>query len=168
MGAAGAVPCQRIKEYGFLQINSENRRGEKMAHKFTYEQVKEAIDNSDYTYKAIALYLAEHFTKKKICDDETAKKYVIQLGLEPYLYSFFGSTTRESLNTISLAIKKGDVKTSKWWVERMLREQFGNEVTVHQKTTDPLNINLQGELFSEEELKACRSVEVANNEENEG
>lgn len=135
-----------------------------MAHKFTYEQVKEAIDNSDYTYRAIALYLAEHFTKKKICDKETAQKYVIQLGLEPYLYSFYISTTRKSLNTISRAIDKGDVKTSKWWAERMLREQFGNEVTVHQKTTDPLNINLQGELFSAEELANCSGVEISGEE----
>ena len=135
-----------------------------MAHKFTYEQVKEAIDNSDYTYRAIALYLAEHFTKKKICDKETAQKYVIQLGLEPYLYSFYISTTRKSLNTISRAIDKGDVKTSKWWAERMLREQFGNEVTVHQKTTDPLNINLQGELFTAEELANCSGVEISGEE----
>ena len=60
-------------------MSREMRKG------FTAEDIKNAIDNSDYTYTTIAAWLALNVSKNKTCKPETAKKYIQRFHLEAYL-----------------------------------------------------------------------------------
>lgn len=134
-------------------------------HKFTREQIIEAIDNSDYTYSSVADYLALYVSRNGKCDDMTAKAYITKYNLDAYLHTKTTEVTKDALATIRKAIKKGDVKSSKWWLERVLRSQFGNEVTVHNENPDPLNINLNGAMMSAEELAKASNIEIGGSDE---
>lgn len=71
-------------------------------------------------------------------------------------------------NNIYKEIVSGDTGTSKWFLKMKGKDRGYIETQeIHNVNADPLNINLQGELFSEDELKNCRGVEITNNEENE-
>lgn len=132
--------------------------------KFTKEQIKDAIDNSDYTYTSVADYLAMVVSKDGKCDADTAKKYILEYNLESYMRFKTVEVSKDAFCTIRKAIKKGDVKTSKWWLERVLRERFGNEIVIHNENKDPLNINLNGDFLSCKELKDSPMVDVENDE----
>lgn len=119
-------------------------------HNFTKEQVKEAIEHSDFTYISVANYLARHFSATGKCDDEAAKKYIQKYNLEAELQGGELDITTLAYGNIRKAIKKGDIKTSKWWLERIMRQKFGNELTVHNENKDPLNINFEN--FNVKEL----------------
>ena len=134
-----------------------------MAHNFTKEQIIDAIDHSDFSYQSVANYLALNYSDDKKCADDTAKKYIKKYRLEPYLNSFFDATTNKALRTISRAIEKGDVKTSKWWTERVLREKFGNEIVVHNDNKEPLNINFEN--FSKEDFLGNENAEIGGLDE---
>lgn len=132
---------------------------------FTKAQVKKAIDESDYTYQGVADYLALHVSKDGRCSDDTAKKYIEKYGLESYLRDKTTETTRKALKTIRTAIERGDTKTSKWWVERILREKFGNEIVVHNENKEPLNINFEN--FTLEDLLKNPNAETAGYDKSE-
>ena len=73
-------------------------------------------------------------------------------------------------NNIFKEIVSGDTKTSKWYL-RMKGKERGYVETqeVQLAKADPLNINLQGELFSDDELKESSMVDVPDYEaESEG
>lgn len=131
---------------------------------FTREQIIEAIDNSDYTYNSVATYLAVMFSKSGKCTHDTAKSYIQKYNLEEYLNFKTTEISKDCIQIIRKAIKKGDVKTAKWWLERVLREKFGNEIVIHNENKDPLNINLNGDFLSCKELKDSAMVDVENDE----
>jgi hypothetical protein len=120
------------------------------SYQFTKEQIQEAIENSDFTYISVANYLARHFSAKGKCDNETAKRYIQKYNLEAELQGGELDITTLAYGNIRKAIKKGDIKTSKWWLERIMRQKFGNEITVHNENKDPLNINFEN--FNVKEL----------------
>lgn len=128
---------------------------EKLRKKYTEEQIKEAIAHSDYTYKSVANYLARHFTDNHKCDDKTALRYIKHYHLEAELEGGEMDITSLAYGNIKRAIEKGDTKTSKWWLERIKREKFGNEIVVHNDNKEPLNINFEN--FSKEEFLADRT-----------
>lgn len=136
------------------EMSREMRKG------FTAEDIKNAIDNSDYTYTTIAAWLALNVSKNKTCKPETAKKYIQRFHLEAYLEMKMAEITRDALQTVRKSIKRGDARTSKWWLERVLRNTFGNEIKVNNTASDPLNINLTGNLMSSTELMSADEVKV--------
>lgn len=125
---------------------------------FTEEQLREAIENSDYTYTSIANYLARHFVENHKCDPDTAKKYIIKFHLEAEVEGGEIDITTLAYGNIKRAISKGDTKTSKWWLERIKREKFGNEIVVHNDNKEPLNINFEN--FTKEDLFKNSNAEI--------
>lgn len=123
--------------------------------RYTEEQVKEAISHSDFTIKSIANYLARHYSKDNKCDSKTAERYIKKYHLEAELEGGEMDITSLAYGNIKRAIEKGDTKTSKWWLERIKREKFGNEIVVHNDNKEPLNINFEN--FSKEEFLADRT-----------
>ena len=127
---------------------------------FTRQQIIEAIDNSDYTYNSVATYLAVVFSKSGKCTHDTAKSYIQKYNLEEYLNFKTTEISKDCIQIIRKAIKKGDIKTAKWWLERVLRDKFGNEVVVHNDNKDPLNINLSGDFLTADKLQESPTVEI--------
>lgn len=132
---------------------------------YTEEQLREAINNSDYTYTSIANYLARHFTENHKCTDDTAKKYVIKYHLEAEVAGGEIDITTLAYGNIKRAISKGDTKTSKWWLERIKREKFGNEIVVHNDNKEPLNINFDN--FSKADFLQNANTELGGKNEEE-
>lgn len=122
---------------------------------FTEDQVREAIAHSDYTQHSIANYLARHFAEDHRCNDKTAARYIHKYNLESELEGGEIEITSLAYGNIKRAIEKGDTKTSKWWLERIKREKFGNEIIVHNDNKEPLNINFEN--FSKEEFLSDRT-----------
>ena len=130
---------------------------------FSEEQLREAIENSDYTYKSIANYLARHFAEDHKCSDHTATAYIKKYHLEAEVEGGEMDLTALSYGNIKKAISKGDIKTSKWWLERIKREKFGNEIVVHNDNKDPLNINFEN--FSKTDLLNNSNSEIGGTDE---
>ena len=100
-----------------------------MAKGFTKKQVLEAIRHSEYTYTSVAKYLAEHFADNGRCADVTARDYIEKYGdVTRNAFRRAGVTMRDmAMTNIKKALEGGDVKTSKWVLERLEREEFGRE-----------------------------------------
>lgn len=96
---------------------------------FKKKQVLEAIKNSDYTFESVAKYLAEHFSPDGKCDGRTAKEYIEKYGAETKNAFQSGALSLRdmSVENIKKALKRGDVKTSKWVLERIDRGVFGEQ-----------------------------------------
>lgn len=131
--------------------------------RFTEEQVREAIAHSDYTQHSIANYLARHFAKDHKCNDMTAARYIKKFNLESEIEGGEIEITSLAYGNIKRAIQKGDTKTSKWWLERILRQKFGNEVTVHNDNSKPLKIDFGG--YSIKDLTSNPNVEIGGIDE---
>lgn len=110
---------------------------------YTEEQVRDAIEHSDYTMHSIANYLARNYSADHKCNDRTAERYVKKYKLESEIEGGENDITTLAYGNIKKAVAKGDIKTSKWWLERIVRQKFGNEITVHNENTEPLNINFE-------------------------
>lgn len=132
---------------------------------FTEEQVREAIYNSDYTYTSIANYLARNFAANHKCQMHTAQSYVRKYHLEAEIEGGEIDITTLAYGNIKKAIQKGDIKTSKWWLERIKREKFGNEIVVHNDNKEPLNINFEN--FTKKEMETSANVEIGGQDEAE-
>ena len=132
---------------------------------YTEAQVKEAIEHSDFTQHSIANYLARHFSANHKCDDKTAARYIRKYNLESELEGGEIEITSLAYGNIKKAIQKGDTKTSKWWLERVLRQKFGNEIVVHNDNKEPLNINFEN--FSKSDFENSSNIEIGGySEEN--
>lgn len=134
---------------------------------FTKKQVLEAIENCEFTYKSVAKYLSQ-FAPNGKCDDKTAKAYIEKYGDDTK--NAFKNSSLElidlAVENIIFALKRRDVKTSKWVLERISRETFGNEITVNTENQNPLNINFEG--LSKEDLLKASNIEINyGNEEKE-
>lgn len=133
--------------------------------RFTEEQVREAIEHSDYTQHSIANYLARHFAADHRCNDKTAARYIQKYNLESELEGGEIEITSLAYGNIKRAIQKGDTKTSKWWLERIKREKFGNEIVVHNDNKDPINVNFEN--FTRKEMETSANVEIGGKDESE-
>jgi len=135
---------------------------------FTKKQILEAIENCEYTYKSVAEYLAKNFSENGKCSPRTAKRYIEKFGEETKTAFKDSSIPLRDLaiGNIKLALERKDVKTSKWVLERLAREMFGNEITVNTESKNPLNINFEG--LSKDDLLNAKNIEIHNeNEEKE-
>lgn len=133
---------------------------------YTEEQVREAIKHSDFTYSSVANYLARHFSYNYKCDNETATRYIKKYHLEAELAGGEMEISALAYGNIRRAIEKGDVKTSKWWLERILREKFANEIIVHNDNKEPLNINFEN--YSKADIEKNPNIEIGGIDESEG
>lgn len=138
-----------------------------MAKKITQEQMLEAIKGTQGLISKIQRKL-EAQLGETICWD-TVEKYVHKWSsCEEAVKAEKEAMLDIAENNVFKALTQNDLATSKWYL-RMKGKERGYVETqeIHNVNADPLNINLQGELFSEDELKTCRAVEITNNEENE-
>lgn len=134
---------------------------------FTKNQVLAAIKNCEFTYESVAKYLSQ-FAPDGKCDGETAKRYIEKYGDDTK--EAFKNSSLElrdlAIDNIKMALKRRDVKTSKWVLERLAREMFGNEITVNTENQNPLNINFEG--LTKEDLLKASNIEINyGNEEKE-
>lgn len=68
-------------------------------------------------------------------------------------------------NNVFKALTQNDLATSKWYLKMKGKERgYVETQEIHNVNADPLNINLQGELFTAEELANCSGVEVSGEE----
>ena len=131
-----------------------------MAKKLTKEQLLDAIKGSNGLVSKIQRNL-ERATNETWCWD-TVEKYVHkwpegELAVKAEKEAMLDLAE----NNIFKEIVSGDTGTSKWYL-RMKGKERGYEDTpiVKLDNRDPLNINLQGELFSADELEACGTVKI--------
>ena len=138
-----------------------------MAHKITKEQMLEAIHGSQGLVTKIQRKL-EAILGEKISWDTTEKWIHKWQEAETAVRNEKESMLDLAENNVFKELVSGDIATSKWFLKMKGKERGYIETQeIHNVNADPLNINLQGEFFSEDELKNCRAVEITNNEENE-
>lgn len=136
-----------------------------MAKKVTKNQVLEAIEGSQGLITKIQRKLirltGEHWNW------ETVQRYVHKWAeTEAALKAETECVLDFAEQNVNKAIiEEHDLATSKWYL-RMKGKERGYVETqeIHNVNADPLNINLQGELFSAEELANCSGVEVSGEE----
>lgn len=138
-----------------------------MAKKITQEQMLEAIKGTQGLISKIQRKL-EAQLGETICWD-TVEKYVHKWSsCEEAVKAEKEAMLDIAENNVFKALTQNDLATSKWYLKMKGKERgYVETQEIHNVNADPLNINLQGELFSEDELKNCRAVEITNNEENE-
>lgn len=140
-----------------------------MAKKITQEQMLDAIKGSQGLVSKIQRKL-EAQLNESVCWD-TVEKYIHKWeSCEQAVKAEKEAMLDIAENNIFKEIVSGDTKTSKWYL-RMKGKERGYVETqeVQLAKADPLNINLQGELFSDDELKESSMVDVPDYEaESEG
>ena len=97
---------------------------------FKKRDVLNAIKNSDFTYTSVAKYLAALSPDGK-CSDKTAKEYIEKYGEETEA-AFRGGiiALRDmAIENVKKALRRGDVRTSKWLLERIERGLFSEQAT---------------------------------------
>lgn len=135
-----------------------------MAKKITQEQVLEAIKGTQGLISKIQKKL-EAALGETICWD-TVEKYVHKWEVcEAALKAEKEAMLDLAENNIFKALTQNDLATSKWYL-RMKGKERGYVETqeIHNVNADPLNVNLQGELFSAEDLMQSGTVEVSGEE----
>lgn len=135
-----------------------------MAKKITQEQYLEAIRGSQGLISKIQKKL-EVITKESWAW-ETVEKYLHKWeACEEAVKAEKEAMLDLAENNIFKDLAKGDVHTSKWYLRMKGKERGYIETQeVHNVNADPLNINLQGELFNADDLRQSSTVEV-NDEE---
>ncbi len=138
-----------------------------MAKKVTQEQVLEAIKGTQGLISKIQKKLEA--ATGETWSWETVERYVHKWeSCEEAVKAEKEAMLDLAENNIFKALTQNDLATSKWYLRMKGKERGYIETQeIHNVNADPLNINLQGELFSEEELKGCSMVEVANEKESE-
>lgn len=131
-----------------------------MAKKITQEQMLEAIKGSQGLVTKIQRKL-EVMLEETICWD-TVEKYVHKWeSCEKAVKAEKESMLDLAENNIFKDLVNGDSATSKWFLRMKGKERgYIDTPVIRLDNADPLNINLQGELFSEEELEKSQAVEV--------
>lgn len=135
-----------------------------MAKKITQEQMLEAIKGSQGLVSKIQRNL-EGITGEPIGWDTAARHVKKWEACERAIKAEKEAMLDLAENNVFKALTKNDLATSKWYL-RMKGKDRGYIETpeIHNVNADPLNINLQGELFSAEELANCSGVEVSGEE----
>ena len=131
-----------------------------MAKKISQEQMLEAIKGSQGLVTKIQRKL-EAMLEETICWD-TVEKYVHKWeSCEKAVKAEKESMLDLAENNIFKDLVNGDSATSKWFLRMTGKERgYIDTPVIRLDNADPLNINLQGELFSEEELEKSQAVEV--------
>ena len=131
-----------------------------MAKKITQAQMLEAIKGSQGLVTKIQRKL-ESMLEESVCWD-TVEKYVHKWeSCEQAVKAEKEAMLDLAENNVFKELVSGDIATSKWYL-RMKGKDRGYIETqeIHNVNVDPLNINLQGELFTAEELANCSGVEI--------
>ena len=135
-----------------------------MAKKITQEQMLEAIKNSQGLISKIQKKL-ETILRETIAW-ETVEKYINKWDeCVQAVRAEKEAMLDLAENNIFKDLVNGDTATSKWFL-RMKGKERGYVETqeIQLNKSDPLNINLQGELFSDEDLRQSQMVEIPNDE----
>lgn len=135
-----------------------------MAKKITQEQMLEAIKGTQGLISKIQRKL-EAQLGETICWD-TVEKYVHKWSsCEEAVKAEKEAMLDLAENNVFKELVSGDIGTSKWYLRMKGKERGYIEAQeIHNVNADPLNINLQGELFSAEELANCSGVEISGEE----
>lgn len=136
-----------------------------MAKKITQEQMLEAIKNSQGLISKIQRKL-EATLQETICW-ETVERYIHKWeSCEKAVKAEKEAMLDVAENNIFKELVNGDTATSKWYLKMKGKERGYIETQeIRNVNADPLNINLQGELFTDEELKQSSMVEVPEYEQ---
>lgn len=139
-----------------------------MAHKVTEEMVLEAIKGSQGLVTKIQRNL-EKALKESVCWD-TVSSYIHKWeSCEAAVKAEKEMVLDLAENNVFKELVNGDISTSKWYLRLKGRDRgYVETQEIQMSKADPLNINLQGELFGEDELAACSGVEVSKGGENGG
>lgn len=131
-----------------------------MAKKITQEQMLEAIKNSQGLISKIKRKL-EAMTEET-WSWETVERYVHKWeACEQAVKAEKEAMLDIAENNIFKELANGDTATSKWYLRMKGKERgYEDTPTIKLANSDPLNINLQGDLFTDEELANCATVEV--------
>ena len=136
-----------------------------MAKKVTQEQVLEAIKGTQGLVSKIQKKLEA--ATGETWSWETVERYIHKWETcEEAVKAEKEAMLDLAENNIFKALTQNDLATSKWYL-RMKGKERGYVETqeIHNVNADPLNVNLQGDLFSAEDLMQSGTVEV-NGEEN--
>ena len=135
-----------------------------MAHKITKEQMLEAIHGSQGLVSKIQRKL-EAILGEKISWDTTEKWIHKWVDAETAVKNEKEAMLDIAENNIFKEMVNGDTATSKWYL-RMKGKDRGYIETqeIHNVNADPLNINLQGELFTADELANTSGIEISGEE----
>lgn len=144
--------------YMKLKKDGTPRKPLERRKKFTKEQLKEAIDNSDYTAQSVADYIAQFICRSGTCTVATVQRYLKEYDLEAYFRYKIQDVSKKALHTIRDAIEDGDVKTARWWLSHIQSSRFGDKIVLETDKKDPLNINIAGELLTRHDLEQANTV----------
>lgn len=139
-----------------------------MAKKITQEQMLEAIKGSQGLVSKIQRKLEA--ATSETWSWETVERYLHKWeSCEQAVKAEKEAMLDLAENNVFKELVSGDIGTSKWYL-RMKGKDRGYIETqeIHNVNADPLNINLQGELFSAEELANCSGVEISDEESTQG
>lgn len=137
-----------------------------MAHNLTKDEVLEAIRGSNGIITNVQRKL-EASRGQRISWDTTAKyvdkweetKTALQSEKEAVL-------DMAEHNILKDIIDRHDVGTSKWYLRMKGKERGYIETSeVQMASADPLNINLNGDMMSAEDLAQSQGVEICNAED---
>ena len=139
-----------------------------MAKKITQAQMLEAIKGSQGLVTKIQRKL-ESMLEESVCWD-TVEKYVHKWeSCEQAVKAEKEAMLDLAENNVFKELVSGDIATSKWYLCMKGKDRGYIETQeIHNVNVDPLNINLQGELFTAEELANCSGVEISGEESTQG
>lgn len=136
-----------------------------MAHKITKEQMLEAIQGSQGLVSKIQRKL-EAILGEKISWDTTEKWIHKWEEAEKAVKNEKEAMLDIAENNIFKDMVNGDTATSKWYL-RMKGKERGYEDTAQLQldNTDPLRIDLSGDLMTAQELAASPEVEITGGDQ---
>lgn len=136
-----------------------------MAHKISKEQMLEAIQGSQGLVSKIQRKL-EAILGEKISWDTTEKWIHKWEEAETAVKNEKEEMLDIAENNIFKDMVKGDTATSKWYL-RMKGKERGYEDTAQLQldNTDPLRIDLSGDLMTAQELAASPEVEITGGDQ---
>ena len=136
-----------------------------MAHKITKEQMLEAIQGSQGLVSKIQRKL-EAILGEKISWDTTEKWIHKWEEAETAVKNEKEALLDIAENNIFKDMVNGDTATSKWYL-RMKGKERGYEDTAQLQldNTDPLRIDLSGDLMTAQELAASDEVEITGGDQ---
>lgn len=139
-----------------------------MAKKITQEQMLEAIKGSKGLVSKIQRKLEA--ATSETWSWETVERYLHKWeSCEQAVKAEKEAMLDLAENNVFKELVSGDIGTSKWYLRMKGKERGYIETQeIHNVNADPLNINLQGELFSAEELANCSGVEISGEESTQG
>lgn len=127
-----------------------------MARKYTKEQILEAIEGS----AGIILTIS----KRLQCTWDTADRWINKWEETKTAYQNENEKVLDiAEGQVIKAVQGGDLQTAKWVLSRKGKTRgWGEDNSLKLVNEDPLNINLNGDMTSQEDLLNSSMVEVSN------